>query len=228
MKIRKRFATLIELLISLGLTGILVTLLLGAYWQAQRLDSQARSARSWVDSKQLVQIQLQRWLSSATLGEQLEKLPEKAGERSPYFFYTDGSTLTWTGHTSPSIDPELSGDLLMRLYVDQQQQLCLTMWPLPTKEHLQHPIAHQIVLAQKVAGLEFSFYRPPPQAHEPPDSVFERPPSGWTHEWALDAEELPAMVKVRIDYADGLREPLLLAFQVAKGSPTVVYSKDRI
>lgn len=228
MRIRRRAATLIELMISLGLTAVLITMLLGAYWQASRLDSQARAARTWVDSRQLVQVQLQRYLVGATLGPK-DPIDDNKGP-SPYFFYTSPEGLTWTAHTSASLDPVLSGDQLVRLYVDGRRQLCLKLWPLPTQENLRNPVVHQQVLAQNVASIQFEFYQPPAQAFEvpkPKDPKATETAPGWHPDWPIDRKALPAMVKIQVTYADGVREPLLLAFQIPEGSPLIVYSKDR-
>jgi hypothetical protein len=222
-KIRRRHATLMELLISLGLTATLITILLGSYWQAQRLDLKTRSARSWLDARQLVQIQLQRWVSNATMGPKQEAGEEK--KVPPYFFYSDGSSLTWTAHSLPTRDPRFSGDLLLRLYVNPEQQLCLRIWPLPTEKNLKEPVSQQIVLAKNVASIALRFYLPPPQAHQPPADTTQSVQSGWSSQWPIDLKKLPAMVQLQINQTDGSTLPL--AFQLPEGSPLIVFPKNR-
>jgi type II secretory pathway component PulJ len=233
MNIRRRHATLMELMISLGLTAMLVTLLLGSYWQAQKINTQTLQARGWVDARQIVQLQLQRWLSGATLG-----FNKEASEKpSPYFFYTEpdaaGTALVWTAHSQPALDPGLSGELLLRLYVNQHQQLCLKMWPLPTEKNLLDPKAHQIVLAEGVSNLQLRFYRPPAQAQEVAPAqdatlhmdMKRKGPSGWSTSWSPSDRELPAMVQLQIEFTSG--DSLPLSIQIPEGSPIIVYPKTR-
>ena len=213
-------ATLMEVMIALTLTAILLTCILGAYYQTTRLSKEVQTTRAALMEREELYLRLRSTLEATTIGG---GTPQTS---SHYYFYTEAGALIFTYDSPINLDPLFSSDLLARLSVDEQQQLCLERWPLPKEKGDTHPSYQKQVLLTQVSGLTISSYNPPPQANEKAlDSTFKGPSVGWQSAWEIDYNLLPAMVKLTVLRLSG--ETIEFLFQIPEGSKPIVYPKNR-
>lgn len=191
-----RYFTLLEVLISLGLTLLIFTVLLGAYLEAER------SAAWW--QKEEENLFPEKYLQQR-LGEIFRQLIEADQEKS--FFYTTASlpdlfgpetaSLVFSYDNQVVIDPTLSSDVLGRLFVDLKGNLVLLT--LPSKELWGEgtlPHFHYEILMPNVAQLHFEFFHLPQG-----ENGGEK---GWKSDgWSKELKYLPGVIKLLIQTKEG-------------------------
>lgn len=161
--IKRRCFTLLELLIALGLTAMLLTVVTGFYQQVQFLDSKAEGDRNENFKIRYAETRLAKVLTNA--------LSEYSSKRNFYFFTSkhlqgltspNNPSLVFVYHNGPSMNPDIANTALARLYVNNDNQLCLASWPAPNrwKSHLPDTAKTEILL-DNVENLSFSFYVAP-------------------------------------------------------------------
>lgn len=122
----------------------------------------------------------------------------------PFRFYTDQNgnissspTLVFKYNNGIRKDPFLSGDVLARLYVDNEQnQLRLAIWPL----HMANPHAymHQEILLNDVEKMDFEFLSVA-EDNITKKTLANIPNRGqWTESWDQAYNEMPIIMKVRL------------------------------
>lgn len=159
----RRLFTLLEVMIALGLTVVLLTILSSFYQQAIMMD-----AISDREEKEQFTVRY--------LGARLAKiLPTALGEKElkkNFLFFTSNDlggllasnspSLLFVFESGPSMDPERSYHALGRLYLNRNQQLCLATWATPENWKYDLPkSAQQEVLMENVEQLSFQFYVAP-------------------------------------------------------------------
>ncbi len=164
MRIKKRLAfTLIEVLISLALTALLLTVLTSFYQQISYLDRKTEDLEAthfklrYVENR-LADVLLNVW----------SNYKSKEGA----LFFTSGDAQGLLAPGQPSLlfilyngcdqNTEISNTALARLYLDKSHRLCVTFWqpdshwpPSPTQS------AKHEVLMEQVESIAFKFYVPP-------------------------------------------------------------------
>lgn len=192
MKCRLRYFSLLEVMIALGLTLMIFTVLLGAYLSAER------SALSW--QKEEEAYFPQRYLQHR-LEDVFRHLTTKIDQQNNYFFSTPPSSLFLTD--TPSLifsydngillDPRLSGEVLGRLFIDLEGNL--TLLTLPSREIWKegiNPPSHAEILMRGVRGLQFEFY------HLPQDQNSTGAKDWKSDGWNKELKYLPAIIKMTL------------------------------
>src|SRR5262249_42173101 len=93
-------------------------------------------------------------------------------------------------------NPDFSGNVIARLYVDNDQNFCLAIWPNKTTEKVK-PMIKEILL-ENVEKVSFEFYRPDIQG------VKQENP-GWQNDWLKD-QKLPGMLRINLNLPKEDRE----------------------
>ena len=91
---------------------------------------------------------------------------ENEHSKRPFFFYTQPpqkfsgfTSLILTFDNGVRIDPNFSGDILGRLYLDTKHRLHLAMWPLRVPQP--HQYMQEEILLDHVVDISFEFYASP-------------------------------------------------------------------
>lgn len=241
MKYKKKFITLIELMVAMALTSLLLMLLLHFYrdmeWWNQDIN------KSQVKAFQIFYVQNR-------LSDILSHAVSPRTEEKDFFFYTsqdvngllkpNNPSLVFTYHFGPNRDPLFANHVLGRLYVDVQDNLRLAtlpspkFWPSLTSLKMKNEI-----LMEGIESLAFNFYIPPqkdrslvgnkaPQGSSNKDNYSLadiQPADSWEHsEWKSEYNQLPAMIKIILK-AKERKEPITWVYPFPFSDFTIIYNK---
>lgn len=202
--LRKSFMTLLETLIAISLLSVLLVFVFGFFRELSEMNRQTEKVQ-----KQSFQM---RYLESR-LAYMFERVVNENERARTFYFYTQpanrefssSESLILTFNNEVRIDPNFSGDVLGRMYLDHEGRLCLVTWPLFVNDPFQ--FLHEEVLLNNVVDLKFSFYSAPLRKRNtkdidpatPIDPEKKTPPKDdWLEEWALSYNQMPSMIKVTV------------------------------
>lgn len=123
MKRCKRTFLLLEILVALSLMAILLSLLLSFMVQSVKVEARIEKARKVLIQRQNLQIRLQDIFTSLSPGS------------SGRFLYTqkfpkeEFVSLVASFDNGIDVDPAFSGDVIGRIYVDENKDLCFACFP---------------------------------------------------------------------------------------------------
>ncbi len=136
------------------------------------------------------------------------------------------------------LDPTLSGDVVGRLFVDQDDRLCLAIWPL--REDLSAEILKEHIsiecLLEDVKGLSFLFYSAPepentvvstaaPEDNSNGNKESKIPPTGvWMQEWDKAYKQMPVIVKMEVRLKNGPKRTLNVKSDNNQSEPIETYT----
>lgn len=156
--VRRHHMTLLETLIAITILSVLLVILFGFFKELSVL-SQAS------EKKQKESFQM-RYLETR-LSYIFERLVNESSTARDFFFYlqppngdfSKDPSLVFSFDNGIREDPYYSGDILGRIYLDLNQQLHLTTWPMRAEK----PFAHMQdeILLDGVEKIKFEFYSPP-------------------------------------------------------------------
>lgn len=245
-KLYRRFMTLLELMIGLGLTVFLLAVMSYFYQQVIALDAKSEQMEKEAFQRQYLESRLQSVFTQI--------LPEyriKNHKLKHFYFFTSNDLGGLLAQGSPSLlfvynseanmDHEIAQYALTRLYLDQKNRLCLASWPIPDKWVLSNPpFPRKEILFEGVEKIDFLFYSSSDQdrtflknkltkskldMHVP---AIETPhQNDWIPEWKQGYDHLPPMVKIILTLTkkDADQQPvkLTLAYPLSHSSQVVIY-----
>lgn len=209
MSVQRRPFTLIEALLSLGLTAVLMTLLSYFYLQFSQIDSLEERAVRNLYQLSYVENRLATVLPRA--------VAENTAKKDFLFFtcmdsggglFKEGTmSLIFAYDNGICLDKLFSNHVLGRLFVDRQGNLVLATWPSPVrwKEGRLPPVKKEYLL-DNVEGLKLSFYVAPevdrskvakvsPKTKER-QQFSPQPPGSWITAWSANYYQLPPIVRI--------------------------------
>lgn len=139
-----------------------------------------------------------------------ERIVDENDKTRKFYFYSSPpqseisayNSLIFTFNNGVRLNPRFSGDVLARLYVDQEHRLRLAVWPLYIPQP--HQSVQEEVLLENVADIEYEFYSPPEQitnknAVESKKIDANAPEKDqWLKEWLQRYKHMPGIVKLKI------------------------------
>jgi hypothetical protein len=164
MKIVKNNFTLLEVLISLTLTVLLLTTLSSIYQQVLHLDKL---------NEETEQTHFKLRFVENRLADIFAQTASEYDLKDKFRFFTAGDAGGILAEGQPSLlfiidngvdlNASTAGYALGRLYVNKQRQLCLALWPAPSRWNGEIPqqMARYEVLLEQVDSLAFQFFIPP-------------------------------------------------------------------
>lgn len=216
-KNKRRCFTLLETMIALALLSVLITFLLGFYWEIESIHSELIKQRRENFRLLYVQNRLKSVLSNTSFASQNQS--PLVGKKKYIFFVSQDSTSAFKENSLVLIynngvaDPAFSQDILGRLYLDREGRFCLARWPQPKMwmaqgHQLEFSPINREVLMENVETLTFEFYMPPDKTKDHSIVVTkvtqgneETSPylGAWQKEWPITHTTIPAMVKVTVE-----------------------------
>jgi len=215
---RRRFVTLLEVLIAMGLVSILLTVLLGIYGQTVR--AQYEIERRLQDNFQLLYAQFR-------FNQIMPNILNPAKDRENYgiAFYQEGTNSLVFGYDNGTgAGPNFSNEVIGRLFVDDQNRLLLLTWPVPKRAPDIDPPMRTEVLLENVDKIGFEFYKPVPPAKKrlEIDPETKTGDAGMMLEaWSPDEEDIPAILKIHVTLLGG--EQIDYAFVLSNTQIPVSY-----
>lgn len=184
---KRLFATLIEVVIALGLLSLLLSTLF--FWYRQL-------------STQRSKIEIAKWptLEVRYAGQRLNTIFSRLQDLEPFFTTDNDSSLVFLFDNSPHSQPELAKTVLACLYVDKEDNtLCLGIWPHPSTGK-KEPFEKQVLLGN-ISEMGFTFYNPPPfprKSIDPPEVGYSYPHRGEQSSWRKNYQTRPAMMIITV------------------------------
>lgn len=202
---RFRPAVLIEVLISMALAGLLLTVLLGYFAEMSKAGRLVAESRQELAEERYVQTRLSQVFHRSLV-------PLSKGKRVVFFTkeaagqMTEGPSLVFSYDNGAVINPIFSNVVLGRLFVDGEQRLCLATWPLYRRYQPGETIPMQKeVLLDGVHQLEFSFFHPMGDAPGSAEFLTEEEVA----HWPIELTSLPVLLTLNINRAG---KPLSFSF----------------
>lgn len=232
-KSRRLHMTLLETLIAMSLLGVLLVILFSFFRELSVLSQAA-------EIKQKESFQM-RYVENR-LSYVFERIVNERSSGRDFYFYlqppapdfSKDPSLVFTFDNGVRNNPYYSGDVLARLYLDFEQKLHLTIWPLRVEKPFLY--MHDEILLQGVKQIQFSFYAPPEPVSssqkqgegtknpvaidktqgtntlKPVDRGEEKktePQSdAWQSEWLFTHEQMPVLLKIEIIREEEFEDPL--------------------
>lgn len=238
MKSRKRYITLIEVLIAMSLVSILLTSLFGVYSYLYQIHNEINRQATANTRLLFAQYRLASILPKTeeiiTIDKKKTALPFIITEQISQ--YNEGKNLIFVFDNGVDGDPDFSTELLARLYLNSKGELILITWPWRLDPNLGPVPSRKEIILEGISELDFAVYSPPP----PPTEIEERGAGIWHSLWPTEApiveeedkEEkitpLPSILKILLTFKPkASEEPLTLTFSyVLPGSSNhIIYTQ---
>lgn len=200
-QLRRVYMTLLETLIAVSLLSIVLVFVFGFFHELSEITRLTE-----ISQKQSFQM---RYLESR-LGFIVERIVNDNETSRKFFFYTeppnDASSfpsLILTFDNGVRQDPSFSGDVLGRLYIDDENNLRLAIWPLQGEDP--HQFFQEEVLLENVMDIRYSFYAAPKKVKdkneihsgENIDPEKKTPKKGeWDDKWFVTYDQMPGLMSI--------------------------------
>lgn len=212
---RTRHMTLIEVILSLFLAAILLTALLSLYYQAHIIKKNLDQEFHEIEKRQYVRVRLNKMMKNIlkSSGNQIHSFnkEEKINRNSNYFFVPSNSSfpslsqeLIFTHFHHTTSHSSMSSKILSRLYLDENERLCLLTWPMPktkrTKreeiEDLEKRKPLKEILMENVKSFSLSFY----------DKFHLEEEKHQYNSWPFEKKNIPEYILFHISYCSNSGE----------------------
>lgn len=227
--IKKRHATLLEVLIAMALTVIVLMTLTFFYREVGIIGTEIDRVK--------VQDFYMRFVENR-LSDTLTKAIAPTDKAKDFVFFSLGDenltksgsqSLIFTFDNGVSLDKLFSNHVLARLYLDPQGHLTMAYWPSPKRwDRAGMPPMKKEILLDHVDSLEFAFFVAPEKSKDESINALEQgqepePKGDWrTQPWLRDFQQLPVLVKTKVILSDSKQE-LIFVFPLMNSLTHAVY-----
>ena len=194
---RKKYFTLIELIIALGLASILFMSLFSYYYQMSRnrmiLNQEVQKVEKWklLESRLSIVLSKINGIKRKTMNEKTNRL---------FFYSSIDNSLVFTYDNGADLDPRFSGLVLAKLIVIDDN-LYLVRWPIHEKKEnfIGEQLEQREVIFTGIKNLQFYFS--------------SREKNMWIFPWGYDHKgALPDFIKLRMSFSG--EKDFFLVFQM--------------
>lgn len=202
----KRPFVLLEILISLTLMSIILSFLFSAMSRSAQFEVKIQSARTALLERQQLQIRLQDFfLSLGTEASFYTMRFSKEKQESLIALFNNG------------IDPEpaFSGLVRSRIFLDEEKNLTLALWPLEKEENKPLPWKTEVLLSH-VDAFHFQMLG----KKNEPNGIAVNDSFAWYDHWSKKRCEIPSMIRLSITQ-NGVA--LFFAFFSTASEPFITY-----
>lgn len=189
------FFTLLEVLIALGITMILLSTLLGAYFQAAKITAQAYMQTAEMDREKTVHRRLENIFRHLIKPDQVNHF-FYTSEGTSAFYLPGSPTLLFSYDNGVLLRPSLSGPVLGKLCIDPKGNLTLLTWPERESWSEERPsVVHREVLLENVSAMRFQFFAA--ASEKEGQRVTE---AGWRKDgiWTKEEKALPGIIQLTL------------------------------
>jgi hypothetical protein len=201
-------------MIALSLTAILITFLFSFFVETAKIEKKLEVMRTAIMKRGHLQNRLQTVFSAI--------------DRSSMdpFFYTKpldaekSISLVTIYDNGIDPDPAFSGSLTGRIFLDEENRLCLVSWPLSKEKP--RPWRKE-VLHTGVKKMEFQFLG---EKSEKEHFVPVRDTLGWKSLWPKNLRGVPSLIRLTL-YEENSSKPIHYAFILPVAEPLVTYTDEK-
>lgn len=228
--IRRSYMTLIETLVAIALLSILLVFVFGIFRELSFLNKLTEDGQK--ESFQMRYLEMR-------LGFIFERIVNENDEARQFYFYTEAPehglsspSLVFTFNNEVRRDPNFSGDVLGKLYLNQHHQLCLAIWPLAHNDP-QNEMQEE-VLMDRVKEVHYLFYSPPLrildvkaiESGKKIDAEKKVPEKNhwYEDEWLFSFKQMPSIVKVVIELEEEKNHGIKSIVHDRKETPILTFS----
>jgi hypothetical protein len=197
---RKCHMTLVEVLVAMSILSILLTVIFGFFRELSKLDEFTHHQQTKTFQRRYLEFRLSYLFS---------RLINEKDSQKKFFFFLDHpdpsaevsefNSLVFTYNNGVRLDPAFSGDLLARLYVNKNNQLCLVSWPsVSADDPPPYGDMQKEILLDNVAGIRFDFFAALPKNSSTPPSINGPIKGSWQEEWSLAYKQMPSLLKTTL------------------------------
>ncbi len=209
----KRALILFELIIALGLTAILLTVLFRFFAGSVRMDHKVDEARAALYERQHLQTRLSSLFTSivprSTVSPQHGSSFYSLNEKTP------GFVAIFDNGIDP--DPDFSGPILGKVFLDDQANLTLALWPLEKGEK---KLFRKEILLPHVQNMRFQFLAKKNLQQVDPKAIPINAALEWRTNWPKYRWDIPSMIRFVIQQDDN---EISFAFSLPFIEPIVTY-----
>lgn len=208
MKVKKRFITLLEVLIAMGIALGLLMACLYFYRYVSYVDSEITWMQKLAFQIRMSETRLNAILSTAGAVSDRKEAKMVFFTQEEHMGLTQGPSLLFTYRNDDLFNVYYLGPVLGCLFVDPEGRLTLATWPYnkTMSPESAHPV-HSEVILEGVERLSMEFLAGETDKTQFPDLR----PGGLLKEWRSEFDELPHAMKLIIQLR-GQKEPVVLAF----------------
>ena len=240
MRYYRRCMTLLEVLIAMGLSMVLISIVVYFYQQLSLINLEMDKAQNEHFQKRYVEYRL-----NAILPEIVSPTNKDfhffIGQNNQGLFNEGSQNLVFTYNNGVKLDKKMSDLVIGRLYLDKNDRFSLASWPIPKrwKEDEAPPITKEVIM-ENVVTLSFSFYAPPDKGQ----FKFVNKQEGTTttqlskpsypstiknetqNEWKREYRQLPAIIYVKIKRKLGKDkfEDIVFAYPLPNTQQPIIYT----
>jgi len=197
----KRPFSLVELLIAMSLVTMVLGILFGLFWYKARIVHHLTALKQDAELVRLAHARCQTIFSNIV-----------HGKKNQHFFFTASDhghpSLIFTFKNGVDHEQLFSDDVLAKLFLDQDNQLVLVIWPNPEKANATEKYSmRKEILLDHVTECTMEFWKAPENNTNP----VQNNSGEWITSWKKDDRKNPLMIKLRIEREDP-REALVFSF----------------
>jgi type II secretory pathway pseudopilin PulG len=212
-RLQKRTFTLLELMIALGLTAILLTILFRFFAGSVRMDQKISDARASLYQRQHFQTRISSLCNAIAPRSSLSV-------SSGSSFYTinekkPGFVAIFDNGIDP--DPRFSGPVLGKVYIDPQSNLMLVLWPL---EKTETKLYRTEVLLSGVQSIHFQFLAQKSLQNNDPKATSINSTLEWRTDWPKNRWDIPSIIRITLLHEN---QEISFAFMLPFIEPIVTY-----
>lgn len=245
--IRKRFMSLIEVLIALVLTVAILMTLTFFYRQVTEIGAEVDRVNIKNFNMRYIEARLAHVLPRAVKNNEKDFIFFSVGDEG--LTKSGSQSLIFTYDNKISFAKPFSGHVLARIYLDKNGNLMIAYWPSPKRweKNQELPPMKKEMLFQGAENLAFEFYIAPatksvPNKENPKDpndsknkdskpevekNAAEPEPKGeWRKQlWLEEYKQLPVMIKiiVKMPQEEPPKPPLVFIYPLANAKSHVIY-----
>jgi hypothetical protein len=205
-QVRKRYMTLLEVMIAMALLSGLLVIVFGFFGELSILNRYTKDS---------LQASFQKRYVEARLSDVFSHLVNENHTGKKFYFFTlkdEASpfpSLVFSFNNGSVLDPHVASDVLGRLFVDQDKRLCLAVWPLKEEQGDWRSHAKIECLLEHVEHLSFYFLAAP-QVEKTIEKKEQKEPlwGQWQTEWLKEFEEMPIIVKIDLNPSTSIETKL--------------------
>lgn len=178
---------LFELIIALGLTAILLSVLFRFFASSLLMDRKIETARTALFQRQHFQTRMTTLFTSIV---PRASTPPSTGSS---FYTAEGKEIVAVFDNGIDPDPAFSGPILGKFFLDSDANLALALWPL---EKLEKNLYRKEILLQQVQDIRFQFLAKKTAQAEDPHAIPINESLEWRTNWPKTRWDIPSCIRL--------------------------------
>ena len=207
----KRSFSLVETIVAMALFSLVVCSLFTLFWHNVRISGELNRIKQNSEKLRSAHTYLQNVFSRLILKDE------------NHFFYSPnpneksrsenslGNSLVFIFNNGIDRETGFSYDVMARLYVDNNKQLALVIWPGSSLEQSKPENFRKDVLLDNIEEMKIEFWKANSSQTEFPKEKLEK----WLDFWEKDYQDLPTVIKIYLKYNSNKgEEEIIFSFLV--------------